>query len=105
MKNTVFYLVMHGQSIGNALRTYLGHTNLDLSELGYEQAKITAEHLRNVPFDAIYSSDLLRAYHTALPTARRPVPHPPDAPKYRYRSWCASTAQDTAGEAPHPLTG
>lgn len=69
MKDTVFYLVRHGQSLGNAIRTYLGHTNLDLSELGYKQAKITAEHLRSVPFDAIYSSDLLRAHNTAVPHA------------------------------------
>ncbi len=69
MKNTVFYLVRHGESLGNAKRLYLGHTDLDLSELGYNQAKITAEHLRSVPFDAIYSSDLKRAHNTAVPHA------------------------------------
>lgn len=70
MKNTVFYLIRHGQSIGNATNTYLGHTDLDLSELGYEQAAATAEHLRDVHFDAIYSSDLLRAHNTAVPHAK-----------------------------------
>ena len=70
MKNTVFYLIRHGESLGNATRTYLGHTDLDLSELGYEQARATAEHLRSVPFDAIYSSDLLRAHNTAVPHAK-----------------------------------
>ena len=69
MKNTVFYLIRHGESLGNATRTYLGHTDLDLSERGYEQAKATAEHLRSVHFDAIYSSDLLRAHNTAVPHA------------------------------------
>ena len=70
MKDTVFYLIRHGQSIGNATHTYLGHTDLDLSELGYEQAEATAEHLRDVHFDAIYSSDLLRAHNTAVPHAK-----------------------------------
>ena len=69
MKETVFYLVRHGESIGNATRTYLGHTDLDLSELGHTQARVTAEHLRDVPFAAIYSSDLKRAHNTALPHA------------------------------------
>ena len=69
MKNTEFYIVRHGESLGNATRTYLGHTDLDLSERGYAQAKVTAEHLRAVPFDAIYSSDLLRAHNTAVPHA------------------------------------
>lgn len=69
MKNTEFYLVRHGESLGNATRTYLGHTDLDLSERGYAQARVTAEHLRTVPFDAIYSSDLLRAHNTAVPHA------------------------------------
>lgn len=69
MKETVFYLVRHGESLGNATRTYLGHTDLDLSELGHKQARVTAEHLRDVHFDAIYSSDLKRAHNTALPHA------------------------------------
>lgn len=64
------YLVRHGQSIGNLNRVYLGHTDYDLSELGRKQAEITAEHLKNKHFDAIYSSDLLRAHNTAVPHAR-----------------------------------
>ena len=67
---TTIYLIRHGESIGNATRTYLGHTDLDLSSLGYSQAEQTAEKLSNVPFSAIYSSDLLRAFHTAEPHAK-----------------------------------
>ena len=66
---TLIYLVRHGQSLGNAKRIYLGHTDLDLSELGYEQANITAEYLKDVKIDAVYSSDLLRAHNTAVPHA------------------------------------
>lgn len=64
--STKIILVRHGQSIGNLTRTFLGHTDLDLSEMGYLQAKATAEHLKNEKIDKIYSSDLKRAYNTAL---------------------------------------
>lgn len=70
MKETVFYLVRHGESLGNASRIYLGHTDLDLSELGYKQAQVTAEYLCDVHFDSIYSSDLKRAHNTAVPHAK-----------------------------------
>jgi probable phosphoglycerate mutase len=70
MKKTTIYIVRHGQSIGNLKRLYLGHTDLDLSELGYEQANMTAEHLKGVNFAKIYSSDLQRAYNTAIPHAK-----------------------------------
>ena len=64
MKSKI-YIVRHGESLGNATRRMLGHTDLDLSEHGYKQAKCTAKELRNIEFDAIYSSDLLRAFNTA----------------------------------------
>ena len=31
--------IRHGQSLGNMVRSFLGHTDLDLSPLGYEQAQ------------------------------------------------------------------
>lgn len=61
--------VRHGQSLGNKERAFLGHTDLDLSVLGYEQAELTAEFLKDRKIDKIYSSDLMRAYHTSLPLA------------------------------------
>ena len=67
---TRFYLVRHGESLGNMVRRFLGHTDLDLSPLGYTQADLCAEALSDVHFDYIYSSDLIRAYNTALPHAK-----------------------------------
>ena len=69
-KLTKIILIRHGESLGNANRTILGHTDLDLSELGYAQAKVTAEHLKDEKIDVIYSSDLKRAYNTAVPHAK-----------------------------------
>ena len=62
---TKIIIVRHGQSLGNATKTILGHTDLDLSDLGYKQAEVTANQLKNEKIDLIYSSDLKRAYNTA----------------------------------------
>lgn len=67
--NTHIFLVRHGQSIGNEKREFLGHTDKDLSSLGYEQAARTAEFLAYEDIDVVYSSDLIRAYNTAIPHA------------------------------------
>ena len=58
------YFIRHGQSLGNLSGTFLGHTDLDLSPLGYMQAKRTAVYLADIHIDKVYSSDLLRAYNT-----------------------------------------
>jgi broad specificity phosphatase PhoE len=67
---TRIILVRHGQSLGNAMNIYLGHTDLNLSEEGMEQARKTAEHLKQEKIDVVYSSDLIRAHNTALPHAQ-----------------------------------
>ena len=66
---TRLILIRHGESLGNSKRIILGHTDWDLSPLGYRQAEITAAALADRRVDAIYSSDLIRAYHTVLPMA------------------------------------
>lgn len=70
-KVTRIYLIRHGESVGNLHRICLGHTDLDLTDLGLKQAKKTAETLSDVVFAAIYSSDLIRAVHTAEPHAEK----------------------------------
>ena len=66
---TRLILIRHGESLGNSKRIILGHTDWDLSPLGYRQAEITTAALAGRHVDAIYSSDLIRAYHTVLPMA------------------------------------
>lgn len=61
------YLVRHGQSLGNLNATFLGHTDLDLSPLGYSQAEKSCEYLLDKGIDIIYSSDLIRAFNTSKP--------------------------------------
>ena len=67
---TKIYLIRHGESQANEKGLFLGHGDLDLTERGRAQAQKTAEYLKNVPVDKIYSSDLLRAYNTAETTAK-----------------------------------
>ena len=69
MKTTVL-LVRHGQSLGNLRESFLGHTDLDLSPLGVQQATLLGEHLKDRPIDAAEASDLQRAYHTAVAALR-----------------------------------
>jgi broad specificity phosphatase PhoE len=70
MPVTKLYLVRHGQSAGNAEGRFGGHGPTPLSELGHQQAELTAKTLAREKIDAIYTSDLLRAVQTAEPLAR-----------------------------------
>ena len=70
MPITKLYLIRHGQSAGNAEGRFGGHSPTPLSELGIEQAKLTAAALAEEKIHAIYSSDLHRAVQTAEPLAK-----------------------------------
>src|SRR4028119_462374 len=70
MPVTRLYLIRHGQSAGNAAGRFGGHSPTPLSELGFEQAKHTAQALTKEKIQAVYSSDLLRAVQTAEPLAK-----------------------------------
>ena len=69
-KNVKIIIIRHGESLGNLNHIMLGHTDIDLAPRGYAQAEACAEYLKGERIDAIYSSDLIRAYHTAEPHAR-----------------------------------
>ena len=65
-------LIRHGFSMANAEDRFAGHSDFPLSDIGHEQARRAAVWLHeHEKIDKIYASDLLRAWHTALPTAER----------------------------------
>ncbi len=64
-KATVFYIVRHGETIWNVKRKLQGHFDSSLTELGLSQAKSLGKKKKNIHFDAVFSSDLIRAKHTA----------------------------------------
>ena len=70
MPVTKLYLIRHGQSAGNAEGRFGGHSPTPLSELGFQQARMTAEVLCREGINAIYASDLLRAVQSAEPLAK-----------------------------------
>lgn len=58
-------LARHGQTEWNLRGTIQGHQDIPLSTEGESQALNLAKALKNIKFDAIFSSDLLRAKRTA----------------------------------------
>jgi broad specificity phosphatase PhoE len=62
---TRVYLVRHGETDWNAELRVMGQLDIPLNERGRAQARRAAELLAHEHFDAIYSSDLVRAIETA----------------------------------------
>ncbi len=69
---TTIMIVRHAQSLANKEERFIGHMDMDLSEFGHTQARLLGEYLvkKNYKIDRIYSSDLLRPYHTVEPYAK-----------------------------------
>ena len=63
-------LARHGQTDWNAQRRYQGHAPVPLNETGIRQATALSQRLIHEGFDAIYSSDLPRAWMTAQTVAQ-----------------------------------
>ena len=60
----------HGESVNNADNRLTGWADVPLTELGVEQARVAGAKIRDVHFDAVFASDLVRARvtcETALP--------------------------------------
>ena len=58
------YIVRHGEVPHNALKQY-NATDEDLTQLGIEQAKELRNKIKDINFDIIISSPLIRTKHTA----------------------------------------
>ena len=61
----MIYIVRHGQTEWNVSKRLQGHKPITLNEKGREEAKTFAEKIKDLDFDRIISSDLLRAKETA----------------------------------------
>lgn len=59
------YFIRHGETDWNIVKRLQGATDIPLNENGEALAKLTAEGLKEIPFDVIFTSPLKRAYRTA----------------------------------------
>lgn len=68
---TEIYLIRHGEAEGNLYRRMQGQYDGDLTDLGRRQVAAMGERFRDIPLDAVYSSDLSRAMETAAVLCRQ----------------------------------
>jgi alpha-ribazole phosphatase len=59
------YLIRHGETKENRLHRIQGHNDSPLNERGRQQAQRLYEELKDVSFEAVYSSPALRAKESA----------------------------------------
>ena len=59
------YILRHGETDWNKKRLLQGKSNVPLNEKGRKLAKASAEGMKDIPFDLVFSSPLDRAKETA----------------------------------------
>lgn len=59
------YLTRHSQTLWNQEKRLQGRLDSPLTKQGQDNAKALYEYIKDKHFDAVYSSPILRAYHTA----------------------------------------
>ncbi|MBQ9979805.1 MAG: GNAT family N-acetyltransferase [Oscillospiraceae bacterium] len=70
MAATTIYLVRHGEAEGNIYRRIQGQFDGKITPRGKRQIALLEKRLADVKFDAVYSSDLSRAWETSQAAAR-----------------------------------
>ena len=69
---TTILLIRHGETWANREHLFVGFTEAMLTDIGYQQAELTAEYVvQNYKVDKVYASDLKRAYETGKAVADR----------------------------------
>jgi broad specificity phosphatase PhoE len=100
---TTVYLARHGESDWNVERRWQGHADRPLTERGREQAELLAGRLADVKLDAVYASDLRRAWETAEAVAATrglEVVRLPELREVDVGSWSGCTRDECAERFP-----
>lgn len=101
-------LVRHGQTDWNLAHRVQGHTDTPLNAVGREQACALADSLAAPSLVAVYSSDLSRAYETAIAVARvhgLEVTVDRDLREKNFGSWEGLTDTEIADRFPDAVRG
>ena len=98
------YLLRHGETFYNADgNRYCGTTDIGLTDKGKQQAHAAAELLKDLRFDAVYSSPLQRAYVTAqIASGNREVIADPRLTESNFGKWEGKTRAEFIAEDPEP---
>ena len=94
---TTLLLARHGETDWNRELRIQGSSDIELNELGRQQARFLAQELTDVDLDAIYASDLSRASATAAAVAATHGLEVKVDPRLRERSfgsWEGLTRED-----------
>ena len=103
MDVTRILLVRHGETDWNAAGRIQGHSDTPLNAAGHEQARRVARRLAREPVQALYSSDLARAFQTATAighTLGLPVVTSPRLRERQYGVWEGLTAAEIQARFP-----
>lgn len=98
------FLIRHGETEWNRQGRLQGNSDIHISPEGIRQAKLLAEHAPFQHVDAIYSSDLSRAFETAKVLAVNfnvmPVKTKPELRETNYGEWEGREIAELAMESP-----
>jgi broad specificity phosphatase PhoE len=99
------HLIRHGETEWNCTGRWQGHLDVPLNAAGREQASRLARRLaeERMQFDALYSSDLKRAWETAEPIGGALGLSPAASPSLReidLGAWSGKTREEIARQFP-----
>ncbi|MFO7543701.1 MAG: histidine phosphatase family protein [Thiobacillus sp.] len=101
--NTRICIIRHGETDWNVHKRIQGHTDIPLNDTGRAQALAMAFNAAHHRFQAIYSSDLLRAEETANALAQREDQAVKRLPQLRERHYGVFQGMTAAqGESRYP---
>ena len=96
------YLLRHGETQWNADgNKYCGRTDIPLTKKGISQAELVHEQLRHIHLDAVYSSPLQRALHTAqIASGKNEVITDERLIEFSFGNWEGKTKEEFIAEDP-----